>query len=101
MSVRRRARKERQRRWAGWVSDERGPAVSVHADREPSDAAVAAILDIRDAVLAAWRRADLEVGRWEDDGGASAPDHVHRTFSLVTGRQGGSNRHEPPARREP
>lgn len=83
MSVRRRARAQR-RPWSGWVSDAAGPAVHMHADREPSDQAVAAILEIRDAVIAAWRRAELEAGRWEDDGGP-CPDRVDRTYSLITG----------------
>ena len=92
MSVRRRTRTDRQRRWSGWVSDDRGPAVHVHAERAPSDQAIAAFLDVRDAVLAAWRFAELEAGRWEDDGGPAEPEHVHRTYSLVTGRQGGRRR---------
>ena len=89
MSVRRRARAQRRRLRSGWVSDAAGPAVHMHAEREPSDQAVVAVLQLRDVVIAAWRRAELEAGRWEDDGGPSEPEGVHRTYSLLTGRQAG------------
>jgi hypothetical protein len=82
-------RRARQRRWAGWVSDAAGPAVHLIADHKPSGQAVAAILEIRDAVIALQHLADREAGRWEDDGGPTEPAGTHRTFSLATGRQAG------------
>ena len=96
MSVRRRAKQRiaevRRRQWAGWVADAQGPAIHVTGDHEPSDQAVAALLEVRDAVIAAWRLAEREAGRWEDDGGPSEPEGTHRTFSLLTGRQAGRRR---------
>jgi len=61
VSVRRRAKQRiaevRRRQWAGWVADAQGPAIHVTGDHEPSDQAVAALLEVRDAVIAAWRGA--------------------------------------------
>lgn len=92
MSVRRRARAQRRPPFCGWVGGDSGPAMHLIADREPTGQALDALLQLRDAVIAMQMRAELEAGRWEDDGGAPAPDGTHRTYSLVMGRQAGRGR---------
>jgi hypothetical protein len=90
VSVRRRARLGRRPPFRGWVGgDDKGPWVHVIGPREPTGEALEAVLELRDAVIAVQMRAELEAGRWEDDGGPSEPAGTHRTYSLVMGRQGG------------
>jgi hypothetical protein len=49
----------------------------------PRDEVEEAVLATRDELVALVLRAEKEIGGWEDDGGATAPEHVHRTFGLV------------------
>lgn len=63
----------RPRRWAGWIDDGRG-ALHVTASRAPGTEAQALLFELRDAVVAAMQFAERQAGRWEDDGGAAAPE---------------------------
>ncbi|HEX4621408.1 MAG TPA: hypothetical protein VH208_07560 [Myxococcaceae bacterium] len=83
MSVRRRAKQ--RRRWAGWVGDGEGPTVLLIAEYDLSDPDVRVLFEVRDALLELWRQAERAIGRWEDDGGPPAPEHVHRTSGLTLG----------------
>lgn len=89
MSVRRRIRAARRppRGFSGWICDGRGPDMHLTADQAPSQKSLEALFELRDAVLALCRQAELEAGRWEDDGGAPGPERG-RVTSLITPPRG-------------
>lgn len=82
VSVRRRARERRRRRFSGWIDDGRGP-MHLIADRAPLPKDLEALFQVRDALMTVVMLAEREAGRWEDDGGPPAPDDVRRLHSLL------------------